>query len=342
MHTIDYGHERDGILYHGTISDLDGVPASKWTYEEKGKKVTRDQPIDQATFHYLWNCISKLPVFRRSMVRDPDRAFDPLSEHVIGIAFTKGAQVQRAYFAVPANESDPEFLRWLEALNVPTRSAAQPRQPNVRAAGDKKLSRLAAAREKVYPAFFGKKWSIRRESPPQEPPIDIYVFDPGKDAGGDERDFYTLVTSGMSDSPMNVPDDAPFRRAELLLYVDDPADERLRVLQWLARLPLTQQRTWYGPGTTMTNGQPPEPIFDNSELDCFFFMRPIFGQDDAVHEKLVLDGDPTTMLWVVPITHAECKFIQKNSPSRFVDLLIEKTHPLILDETRRSYIRPQK
>jgi hypothetical protein len=342
MHTIDYGHERDGVLYHGTISDLDGVPASTWTYEDKGKKVTRDQPIDDATFRYLWNCISKLPVFRRSMVRDPDQAFDPAADHVIGIAFTKGAQVQRAYFAVPADESDPEFLRWLEALNVPTKSAKQSGRPDARTAGGRKLSRLAAAREKVYLQFFGKKWSVRRESPPQDPPIDIYVFEPGEDPEGNERDFYTLVTSGMSDSPMNVADDAPFRRAELLLYVDEPADDHLHVLQWLARLPLTQEHTWYGPGTTMTNGQPPEPIFNDSELDCYFFMRPLFGEDDAVHEKLVLDGDPTTMLWVVPITHAECQFIQRNSPSRFVDLLAEKTHPLTLNETRRSYIRVKK
>src|SRR5436190_310847 len=30
MHLIDYGHMRDGVLYHGTISDMDGSPKSTW------------------------------------------------------------------------------------------------------------------------------------------------------------------------------------------------------------------------------------------------------------------------------------------------------------------------
>src|SRR5687767_9507221 len=64
MHLIDYGHMRDGVLYHGTLSDLDGSPKATWTYEERGKKITRDQPIDKATFDKLRTTITSSEVFR--------------------------------------------------------------------------------------------------------------------------------------------------------------------------------------------------------------------------------------------------------------------------------------
>jgi hypothetical protein len=123
MHVIDYGHMRDGVLYHGTISDLDGTVRSTWTYEEEGEKVTRDRPIDEDTFNSLWNGIANLDVFRRSLVRDPDRPIDPVSHHVIGIVFAQGEQKGQYLFLVPAGETDPDFARWLEALNVPEGSA---------------------------------------------------------------------------------------------------------------------------------------------------------------------------------------------------------------------------
>src|SRR5262249_57663276 len=52
MRLIDYGHLRDGVLYHGTVSNLDGTPKSTWTYEDRGAKVTRDRPIDEDGFNF--------------------------------------------------------------------------------------------------------------------------------------------------------------------------------------------------------------------------------------------------------------------------------------------------
>src|SRR5262245_20037373 len=97
MHLIDYGHIQDGVLYHGTLSDLDGEPKSTWTYERGGRKVTHDQPLDAATFRSLWNRVGNLDVFKRNRVRDRDRELDPLGTHVITIMFGEGAEPQRAY-----------------------------------------------------------------------------------------------------------------------------------------------------------------------------------------------------------------------------------------------------
>ena len=124
--------------------------------------------------------------------------------------------------------------------------------------------------------------------------------------------------------------------------MNEPTEQHILVLRWLAGLPHIQERTWYGGGTTMTNGRPPQPIFDDSVLDCFLFLNPPVGRDHAVHEKLVIDNDPTTMLWVVPITEVECQFILDQSLQEFLNLLDRKEHPFILDEGRRSYVKAKR
>jgi hypothetical protein len=119
IHLIDYGHMRDGVLYHGTVSDLDGAPKSTWTFENGGEKVTRDRPIDVETFNYLWNGIADFEVFKYARVRSPGVPIDPRTHHVVGIAFEEGAQRGRCMFLIPVEERDPDFARWLEALQVP-------------------------------------------------------------------------------------------------------------------------------------------------------------------------------------------------------------------------------
>jgi hypothetical protein len=123
MHLIDYGLMRDGVLYHGTVSDLDGSPKATWTYEDGGEKVTRDQPVDAATFSALWNAIADSDVFRRNVVRSPHQQIDPVGYHVIGIVFEQDGQRRRVLFQVPAAEAEPDFVRWLQALDVPQGSA---------------------------------------------------------------------------------------------------------------------------------------------------------------------------------------------------------------------------
>ena len=123
MHLIDYGHVRDGVLYHGTISDADGTPKATWTCEEDGQTVTREQPISDETFDVLWNGVAELAVFRRHAVRSLDHPIDPERFHVIGIVFQQPRQHGQYLFLVPAGETDPEFVRWLATLDVPHRRA---------------------------------------------------------------------------------------------------------------------------------------------------------------------------------------------------------------------------
>jgi hypothetical protein len=124
-HIIDYAHGVQGVvLYHGTVSDLDGVPKSTWTYEDGGQKIRRDQPIDEEAFRFLWwDGIAGNDVFQRHFATDMEAEVNPFTHHVIGIVFTRAGKPERCLFLVPAGETDPAFLRWLATLNVPKASS---------------------------------------------------------------------------------------------------------------------------------------------------------------------------------------------------------------------------
>jgi len=103
--------------------------------------------------------------------------------------------------------------------------------------------------------------------------LDILIVAPTK-----ERNYYTLVTCGMSQLPMTVPEGAEkFRYAELMLCLppdwplSDEAfqDERnywpIRCLKTLARLP-HEYDTWLYAAHSIPNGDPAEPYADNTKF----------------------------------------------------------------------------
>ena len=120
------------------------------------------------------------------------------------------------------------------------------------------------------------------------------------------RDFHTLVTSGLSDRPMPVPEElgSEHRRAELALYLRRPGPEHVRLLQTCAAL-AGEPDTWLGHGHTIPNGQPPAPLFPGSSLSAVLLLRTILEPDAFLGDHLVLEGDPVNLLWLVPITTAE-------------------------------------
>ncbi len=116
---IDYAHRVGDVLYHGTVSLIEGVPRSTWTYEDGPEKVTRDQPIDIAAFDVLRTGLTRSELFARALTNDMDAEINPDTHHIIGVIFPHEGSVGRCLLLVPTTENDPEFLRWLKALNVP-------------------------------------------------------------------------------------------------------------------------------------------------------------------------------------------------------------------------------
>jgi len=121
MHAIDYGHVDSGVLYHGTISNLDGgQPKATWTYEQNGRKVTRESAVEDMTFAFLCSGLTSTNLFRRYAAQDEDQEIDPQANHVVSYLFEEGDDRGRQIFLIPTSERNPDFARWLSALGVPS------------------------------------------------------------------------------------------------------------------------------------------------------------------------------------------------------------------------------
>lgn len=103
--------------------------------------------------------------------------------------------------------------------------------------------------------------------------------------------FHTLVTSGMSDLPMSVPEAAQDHQyAELCILLPEEwpidgtdyttmekafKDENhywpVRWLKTIARLP-HEHNTWVGYGHTIPNGEEAAPFADNTKLGCMLLL----------------------------------------------------------------------
>jgi hypothetical protein len=137
--------------------------------------------------------------------------------------------------------------------------------------------------------------------------VDLHVVAPTP-----ERNVHSLVTCGMSDRAMTVPDGTPsLPHAELVLHLppdwplaqEDFADERhfwpIRWLTFLARLP-HEDKTWLDVWHTMPNGDPPQPFAENTGLCALMLTPPLLapaefallrtpaGKEIAFHEVLPL------------------------------------------------------
>lgn len=104
--------------------------------------------------------------------------------------------------------------------------------------------------------------------------------------------FARLVTSGMSDLPMSVPEGSGMP-AHLELMITLPGDWRfemdafederwywpIRLLKVLARLP-HKHATWLGWGHTIPNGDPAEPYADDVPFTGAILLPPVTAPED--------------------------------------------------------------
>ena len=158
--------------------------------------------------------------------------------------------------------------------------------------------------------------------------VDIYTFAPTA-----ERDFYTLITGGMSDVPQNIPDDgncAP--RAELMLYCREPKPWMYSVLKGLAEMP-SDFDTFLSYKHTVPNGMP--MTADPSLLTGYFFFQPILETDEF--SPMSVDGDDTDILLLIPITDDEREFAISDGVDKLIDICQAQLDPII-DEHRACLV----
>ncbi|MFC4098070.1 suppressor of fused domain protein [Paenibacillus xanthanilyticus] len=117
-----------------------------------------------------------------------------------------------------------------------------------------------------------------------------------------QRNYHTLVTCGMSNRPMTVPEGAEnFRFAELMLCLPPswPMSEEafrneehywpVRMLKMLARLP-HEYGTWLYHAHTIPNGDPAEPYARNTKLAGMLVELPTIVDD--LHAFFTLNMEP--------------------------------------------------
>jgi hypothetical protein len=170
--------------------------------------------------------------------------------------------------------------------------------------------------------------------------VDVHLVEPTP-----ERNYYTLVTSGMSDRPMTVPEGAEaLRFAELLICLppDWPLGEAdfrdeanywpIRWLKLLAQLP-HEYTTWFRELHTVPNGDPARPFAENTELCCMLLTRPaLFGPE--VWQLAVDAGRAVQFYGLVPLYREEMEWKLRHGAESLLERLEENGVTELLDAGR--------
>jgi hypothetical protein len=160
-----------------------------------------------------------------------------------------------------------------------------------------------------------------------EPHIDIYQFPPHGD-----RDYWTLITGGMSILPQTLRDGTE-HYTELFMYVEEPFPWMIKDLKLLAEYP-AQNDTFFHWGHTVSRGKDtPE---SSIPLTAFILLPLLFERADF--DTLGYDDAPLHFLWCVPITQQERAYAEEHGGRAFVALMKAATMDIVVDETRKSLI----
>jgi hypothetical protein len=192
-------------------------------------------------------------------------------------------------------------------------------------------SDLVEQRELAYERLMGREYEfVFHESEPAIPHVDVYVFSPT-----DDEDYFTLLTGGMSDLRMSVPEnlESEGRRAELVMFVDEPNQELVKVMRQLGHYP-HDNNTWLGFAHTIPWQA---PLLPGSPLDTILLANTTVGGGE-VGDDLVIEGDRVKLFQVAAITNAECQFKLEQGANALFDRFIERGAGLIIEPGRESYV----
>ncbi|WP_153799512.1 suppressor of fused domain protein [Foetidibacter luteolus] len=163
--------------------------------------------------------------------------------------------------------------------------------------------------------------------------IDVYWVKPST-----KFPFHSLVTSGMSDKPMNVPDGLEkFRYTELCILLPEEwiikaenylameeafKDENnywpVRWLKTIARFP-HEYDTWVGYGHTIPNGENASPFADSTMLGCMMLM-PSLSLGGKFYQLKINEEKTIKFYCLYPLYKEEMDFKLRKG----VDALLEK------------------
>lgn len=172
--------------------------------------------------------------------------------------------------------------------------------------------------------------------------IDIHVVTPTK-----EVPFYSLITSGMSEAPMTVPEGMEeFRFSELMIRLPpdwplrraDLKDENhywpIRLLKGLARLP-HEYDTWLSFGHTVPNGDPAEPYASNTKLSCGLVLT-MLNVPEGFHELRISEDKVIHFYGVYPLYPEETEFKLKQGTDELIRRFEKHRISDVVDTRRKN------
>jgi len=175
--------------------------------------------------------------------------------------------------------------------------------------------------------------------------IDVHFIKPTEDFP-----FIRLVTSGMSDLPMTIPENADVPQyVELMITlpgtwkIDQPSfkDEAwywpVRLLKDLARLP-HKYNTWLGWGHTVPNGDPAEPYAPNTKLSGAIIL-PSVTVPEEFHTLKIDDDKEIQFFAVVPLYAEEMNLKLRSGSDALLDKLGDAGVSDIVDPSRKNTAR---
>ncbi|MFD4675534.1 suppressor of fused domain protein [Lentzea sp. NPDC058450] len=159
----------------------------------------------------------------------------------------------------------------------------------------------------------------------------------------EERPFRTLVTEGMSDRPMKVPDGvSPFAELLLCLPVDWPIEDLaaddswpVHLIKYLAAFP-HENDTWLGAWHLLPNGDPAVPYAPNTPF-AGMVITPVLRTSAAGRE---IDGDQAKidLLAVIPLHPAEIRLKAEQGASALIAAFDRAGVSELVDPARPSSV----
>src|SRR3954468_21987258 len=154
---------------------------------------------------------------------------------------------------------------------------------------DNKLIQAVAEHIKRY---IGKPDNVLHELIPDDVHIDIHIVSPTA-----EKPYYTLVTSGMSEHPMNQPEEiqgqvTPYLELMLCLPKDWKIDNRedprwywpMKWLSFLAKYPFKFD-PWLSVSHTIPNSEDCDPFGPGTKQCCWFIRGPATAPEEFQEMK---------------------------------------------------------
>ena len=197
--------------------------------------------------------------------------------------------------------------------------------------------------------YFGTLSGVYHEIVSDLVHIDVLIAPPTE-----QQPYYALVTSGMSDLPMNVPEGfEELRYAEvfMLLPPDWPfgdkemtSDERyywpIFWLKSIARFP-HDYKTWIGGGHTIPNGPDADPLGPGTELGCVMAVTSNTPHEDfaTLH---VSDDKVINFYNLFPLYREEMQYKLDEGLEKLIDRFDEADISEVINPTRPNVCKKKR